>query len=152
MKIGKVTCYYFVPACFDSKEVPDDMNIFFQITLASSWTFEDLKAAVAGIDSLNGISEINLKYADRLLPGGIADWGCFCPSKSTGNNRFRQSVVDFGQYQLREKEEEGEEKPGVRLLFAYAIRHPHDPSLTFDFFSPHGEKKRLPVWEKEQGN
>lgn len=77
MKIGKVICYYFVPSCFDSKEVPDDMNIFFQITLASSWTFEDLKTAVAGIDSLRGISEINLKVIFSSSAFVIYLFSCF---------------------------------------------------------------------------
>ncbi|KAJ8497340.1 hypothetical protein OPV22_007892 [Ensete ventricosum] len=51
----------------DKAQIKDAMKIG-KITLASSWTFEDLKAAVAGIDSLNGISEINLKLVfDELL-------------------------------------------------------------------------------------
>ncbi|RWW39455.1 hypothetical protein BHE74_00055213 [Ensete ventricosum] len=65
------------------------------------------------------------RNADRSLPGGTVDWGCFRPvttrnrpitldfdrrlSLSGGNGRFRSSVVDFRRYHLREKEE-----PGVR--------------------------------------
>ncbi|XP_064973530.1 pre-mRNA-processing protein 40A-like isoform X1 [Musa acuminata AAA Group] len=51
----------------DKAQIKDAMKIG-KITLASSWTFEDLKTAVAGIDSLRGISEINLKLVfDELL-------------------------------------------------------------------------------------
>ncbi|RWV89527.1 hypothetical protein GW17_00048317, partial [Ensete ventricosum] len=58
------------------------------------------------------------------LPGGTVDWGCFRlvttwnrlvtvdfdhrQLLSGGNDRFRLSSVDFGWYQPREKEEEGE--------------------------------------------
>ncbi|RRT43858.1 hypothetical protein B296_00042687 [Ensete ventricosum] len=68
------------------------------------------------------------RNADRSLPGGTVDWGCFRPVTtrnrpitldfdrrlplSGGNGRFRSSVVDFMRYQLREKEEK--EEPGVR--------------------------------------
>ncbi|RRT61618.1 hypothetical protein B296_00013991 [Ensete ventricosum] len=45
----------------------------------------------------------------------------------------------------REKEEEGEEKPGVALFFPHAIHRLPDPSPAGDFFSPHREK-RLPAW------
>ncbi|URE27467.1 FF domain [Musa troglodytarum] len=51
----------------DKTQIKDAMKIG-KISLASSWTFEDFKASVAGIDSLKGISEINLKLVfDELL-------------------------------------------------------------------------------------
>ncbi|KAJ8459430.1 hypothetical protein OPV22_032356 [Ensete ventricosum] len=51
----------------DKTQIKDAMKIG-KTTLASSWTFEDFKASVAGIDSLKGISEINLKLVfDELL-------------------------------------------------------------------------------------
>ncbi|RWW35333.1 hypothetical protein BHE74_00059770 [Ensete ventricosum] len=71
------------------------------------------------------------RYTDRLLSGGIADWGYFLPVTtrnrsimidfdhrrplSSDNDRFRSSLADFGRYQPREKEEEGEERgePGI---------------------------------------
>ncbi|RRT48817.1 hypothetical protein B296_00052807 [Ensete ventricosum] len=53
---------------------------------------------------------------------------------SGGNDRFRPSAIDFGWYQLREKEEEGEPgvwrcslDPALSLtgnFFAHAIRRP----------------------------
>ncbi|RWW09650.1 hypothetical protein GW17_00026847, partial [Ensete ventricosum] len=43
--------------------------------------------------------------------------------------------------------EEGEEKPGVVLLFPRAIHRLRViSSPAGDFFSPRGEKKRLPAW------
>ncbi|XP_042470246.1 pre-mRNA-processing protein 40A-like [Zingiber officinale] len=51
----------------DRSQIKDAVKIG-KITLASSWTFEQFKAAVAGIGSLKGIPEINLKLAfDELL-------------------------------------------------------------------------------------
>ncbi|CAL9760367.1 unnamed protein product, partial [Musa acuminata subsp. burmannicoides] len=50
----------------DKTQIKDAMKIG-KISLASSWTFEDFKASVAGIDSLKGISEINLKVTSPLL-------------------------------------------------------------------------------------
>ncbi|WOL13200.1 pre-mRNA-processing protein 40A-like isoform X1 [Canna indica] len=44
----------------DKSQIKDAMKIG-KIVLASSWTYEEFKTAVAGIDSLKGISEINLK-------------------------------------------------------------------------------------------
>lgn len=67
MKIGKVIYWYLNSECSDPVQAPNIMNTFFQISLASSWTFEDFKASVAGIDSLKGISEINLKVTSPLL-------------------------------------------------------------------------------------
>ncbi|RZR94646.1 hypothetical protein BHM03_00023398 [Ensete ventricosum] len=73
------------------------------------------------------------RNVDRLLLGRTIDWGCFHHVTtrnrpvmvdfdrrwllSGDNGRFRPSVADFGQYQPREKEEEGEEKgePGVDI-------------------------------------
>ncbi|RRT33595.1 hypothetical protein B296_00055600, partial [Ensete ventricosum] len=48
-----------------------------------------------------------------------------CRPLSGGNGRFRPSSADFGQYQLREKEEEGEEEEGEEK------REPRDPALLF---------------------
>ncbi|RWW66714.1 hypothetical protein BHE74_00025901 [Ensete ventricosum] len=72
------------------------------------------------------------RYTDHPLLGSTADWDCFRPinirnrlvmvdfnrrwSLPSGNCRFRLSLADFGWYQLREKEEEGEEKGEPRDL------------------------------------
>ncbi|XP_074560422.1 uncharacterized protein LOC141816567 [Curcuma longa] len=51
----------------DKSQIKDAVKIG-KITLVSSWTFEQFKTAVAGIGSLKGIPEINLKLAfDELL-------------------------------------------------------------------------------------
>ncbi|RWV80421.1 hypothetical protein GW17_00058310, partial [Ensete ventricosum] len=88
------------------------------------------------------------RNVDHPLPGGTANWGCFRLittqnrlvkvdfdrrwSLSGGNGRFRLSAADFGRYQPREKEEEGEEEEekgehGVWCCspdpFARVIRH-----------------------------
>ncbi|RWV92772.1 hypothetical protein GW17_00044820 [Ensete ventricosum] len=70
------------------------------------------------------------------------------PSIGAVSTLNRPSTIDFGRYQLREEKEEGEEKPGVALLFPRAIccprakNRPRDPSPTSDFFFSYGEKKR----------
>ncbi|RRT79900.1 hypothetical protein B296_00024680 [Ensete ventricosum] len=69
-------------------------------------------------------------------------------SLSGGNGRFRSSPTDFGRYQRREKEEEGEEKGerGDPALLSQS-RSPAGFSVSRgDFFSPHrllGEKTFL---------
>ncbi|RZS29092.1 hypothetical protein BHM03_00062772 [Ensete ventricosum] len=95
---------------------------------------------------------------DCPLPGGTIDRGCFYPV--TIQNR--SVTVDFGRYQPREeKEEEGEEKLGVTLLFpcsiaggrriAHAIRLPSEeegeekPGVTLLFLRPIRRPPRFTV-------
>ncbi|RRT74530.1 hypothetical protein B296_00030959 [Ensete ventricosum] len=110
----------------------------------SSWMDIRFHAKVCNIDGYRSY---------RVRTGPLVDWGCFRPVTTKnrsvmvdfnlhqlllgGNGRFRPSATDFGWYQLREKEEEGEEKgePGV---WRYSL----DPSPAGDFFSPHGEKEQ----------
>ncbi|RWW26651.1 hypothetical protein GW17_00008963 [Ensete ventricosum] len=74
---------------------------------------------------------------------------CFYPVTT----RNRPITVDFdrrrpifdGISRGREKEEEGEEIPGVCVALC-----PHNPLLAGDFFSPRGEKKRLPSRGREK--
>ncbi|RRT81508.1 hypothetical protein B296_00011111 [Ensete ventricosum] len=107
------------------------------------------------------------RYADNPLPGCIADWGCFhlvtirnrpvtidfdhCQPLSGDNGRFRQLAI-LGSINRRwEKEEEGEEKPGVGHCSSPvgdALR-PCDPSPMGDFFSPCGEKERGDVEQED---
>ncbi|RRT85657.1 hypothetical protein B296_00007025 [Ensete ventricosum] len=91
------------------------------------------------------------RHADHPLLGDTIDWGCFRPVTT----RNRLVTIDFdprrpilgGISRGRDKEEEGEEKPGVALLFPCTIRYPRAISSSAgDFFSPHGEKKRLPTF------
>ncbi|RRT60004.1 hypothetical protein B296_00022702 [Ensete ventricosum] len=71
------------------------------------------------------------RYADSPLSGGTADWGCFRPVTT----RNRLVTIDFDRWRSisgginrgREKEEEGEEKPGSS--FARAIRRPRAMNL-----------------------
>ncbi|RWW88278.1 hypothetical protein BHE74_00002854 [Ensete ventricosum] len=58
-------------------------------------------------------------------------------SKSTGNNRYRPLVADFGRYQPREGERRRGRKKNLESV---------DLSPTGDFFSPRREKKHLPEW------
>ncbi|RWW33914.1 hypothetical protein GW17_00001348 [Ensete ventricosum] len=83
------------------------------------------------------------RFADRLLPGGTVDWGCFRPVTIPVDFDCRRPISS-GISPGREKEEEGEEKPGVALLFPHAIRRPRAiSSPAGNFFFPHGEKKRF---------
>lgn len=61
MKIGKVIRLYSIYICFQLVQVPNDIVNFIQITLTSSWTFEDFKNSIADIDIQKGVSEISLK-------------------------------------------------------------------------------------------
>ncbi|RWW81962.1 hypothetical protein BHE74_00009608 [Ensete ventricosum] len=119
----------------------------------SSWMDIRFHAKVCNIDGYRSY---------RVRTGPLADWGCFRPVTtknrsvmvdfnlhqllSGGNGRFRPSATDFGWYQPREKEEEGEEKgePGV---WRYSL----DPSPAGDFFSPHGEKEQDDVFPPVAG-
>ncbi|RZR86682.1 hypothetical protein BHM03_00013925 [Ensete ventricosum] len=67
----------------------------------------------------------------------------------TGMQTARYQVVPLIRVKKRERrgKEEGEEKPGVVLLFPRAIHRLRViSSPAGDFFSPRGEKKRLPAW------
>ncbi|RZR84683.1 hypothetical protein BHM03_00011553 [Ensete ventricosum] len=84
------------------------------------------------------------RYADHPISRGTVDWGYF--RFVTTQNQLVTVNFDRGQpisgdiSRGREKEKEGEEKPGVALLFPRTIRRSRDLSPAGDFFSPRGEK------------
>ncbi|RWW26216.1 hypothetical protein BHE74_00008394 [Ensete ventricosum] len=82
------------------------------------------------------------RYANRPLSGGTADWGCFHPITT----RNRLVTVDFDRRQPLSGEEGGRKKKrGKKNLEPGTALRLRNPLPAGDFFSPRGEKKRLPT-------
>ncbi|RZR89101.1 hypothetical protein BHM03_00016753 [Ensete ventricosum] len=100
----------------DSMAVASQIDIYFSgITIAEY--FRDMGYNVSMMaDSTSRWAEALREISGRLL---VTAWLWLFPSyyhpKSASNGRFRPSPVDFGRYQPRETEEEGEEKENLEI-------------------------------------